>query len=485
MAYTKSPEISTYSTVSFPFAKELGSRGSNTSKDDDFVNLYYDVTVNKLTGEQSVYLTKRDGSTQYIAATGSGEIRGMYHWENQSKLYVAIEDDIYIYSTTTGSLSTTLSAAFMTSSGKVGFTEFLYDTGITKVVATDGTTLITIDSGDVKATSVSANLPAHDPNPVYIDGYLLVLKNSTADFYNSDLNNPLLWTPGNFLTAEMIPDLGIRLGRLANYLLVFGRKSIEYFYDAGIADGSPFQRNDAYVKYIGYLGGYSELAGRVYFVGSNSDSQPDVFMLENSSVKPVGNQAIRTHLASLTSFSSMFGCIVSISGNDFYVINTGSSCYSLNLSSGLWARWAFGNSSNFAINYAINVETNSEYKTLFTKVGDRVVYKFSPSLYQDNGTNFTWTLVTDTEDFGTYNQKVMNRLILITDKPTSSATVNVSWTDDDYQNYNTPISLDLYQSLPCLYRLGRFRRRALKLTGAFNHPFRLKRIEVDLNKGQT
>lgn len=484
MAFTNSPAISTYSTVDFPFLKELDSRGSDTSKDDDYVNIYFDAKVNRLTNEQHLYATKRSGSTSFIAAVGTGEVRGMYYWEDQSKLFVCIQGNVYVYNAITGSLLATL-AAFITTSGVVGFSEFLYDTGIVKLVVSDGSKLVTIDTSNVLVIGADADLPVHDPNIYYIDGYLLLLKTSTADFYNSDLNDPLAWTPGNFLTAEIVPDQATRLGRINNYLLMFGRKSIEYFYDAGIATGSPFQRNDTYVKYIGYLGGYTSISNRVYFVGSNTDSQPDVFVLENASVKPVGNQALRTHLASLTDFSLLKGNIISIDGNDFYVIDTGSKTYVLNLSSGLWSRWIFQSGTQFAINNASNTETSTSYNSLFTVVGDRTVYKFSPSLYQDNGTTFTHSITTDLQEFGTYNQKVMNRLSLVCDRPTVSTLLSIQWTDDDYQNYNTAQTVDLNQELPCIYRLGRFRRRALKLSGTYNGPFRLKRIEVDINKGQT
>jgi hypothetical protein len=484
MAYTKSPSQDTYSTVNFPFVREMSNRGTDTSKDEDYINIYFDIVVNKLTGEQSIYVAKRSGSTEFIAAVGSGEIRGLYYWEDQARLYVCILGTMYIYNANTGSLITS-TTAFVSTTGTVGFSEFLYDTGTVKLVVSDGAAIITIDSSHVVVTSSDPDIPAHDPNIYYIDGYLLVLKTGTADFYNSDLNDPLAWTAGNFLTAEILPDQAVRLGRINNYLLMFGRKSIEYFYDAAIESGSPFQRNDTYVKYIGYLGGYSALSNRIYFVGSNTDSQPDVFMLENSSVKPVGSGSIRQHLASLTDFTELQGNIISIDGVDFYVLNTGESTYSLNIESGLWARWTYQDTDTFPIVHVSNTETTGNYRSLFVLSGDRAIYRFNPTLYQDNGTGFPASLTTDIEDFGTYNQKVMNRLTLITDKPSATTEVDVEFTDDDYQNWSTAQAVELYQELPCLYRLGRFRRRALRIGGTFNGPFRLKRIEVDINKGQT
>jgi hypothetical protein len=484
MAFTKSPEISTYDTTEFPFVRELDSRGVDTSKDNDYINIYFDAKVNQLTKEQRVYASKRSGSTEFIAATGSGEIRGIHYWEDQARLFVCIQGNIYVYNANTGALVTTI-ATFVSTTGTVGFSEFLYDTGIVKLVVSDGSTLVTIDSANTLVTGTDPDLPAHDPNIYYIDGYLLVLKTGTADFYNSDLNDPLSWTAGNFLTAEIVPDQAVRLGRINNYLLMFGRKSIEYFYDAAVESGSPFQRNDTYVKYIGYLGGHAAISNRVYFVGSNTDSQPDVFVLENSGVKSLGNHALRLHLASLVDFSSLKGSVVSIDGNDFYVLDTGTLTYVLNLNSGLWARWKYQSETRFAITMASNTETSVNYRSLFVLSGSRAIYKFDPTLYQDNGVAFTHSLTTDNEDFGTFNQKFMYRLVLITEKPTLTAPMSVEWSDDDYQSWSTAQTVDLSQELPCIYRMGRFRRRALRLSGSYDGPFTLERIEVDINKGTT
>jgi hypothetical protein len=94
-------------------------------------------------------------------------------------------------------------------------------------------------------------------------------------------------------------------------------------------------------------------------------------------------------------------------------------------------------------------------------------------------------VITDQIDFDSYNQKSMGNLTIWADKPSSTASVTVYWSDDDYQNYNSGVSVDLYQERPNLNRLGRFRRRAFKLTYAANQPLRLKGLEVDVNMGST
>lgn len=485
MAYTKTPEQSTYKTQRIRLIRELNSRGSDTSKDEDYVNYYPELIKNRNTKENELFLVKRDGTTSFIASVAAEDVRGMFFWEAQNQLFVAVNDDIRIYNATSGFLTTTLSTAFGTTSGHVGFCEFLYDDGSVKIVATDGTTLQTIDSSGTRVAGADVDMPVHLPYPVFLDGYLFIVKVGTADIYNSNLNDPLAYTAGEFITAEMIPDTATYLTRLNNYLVVMGNSSIEYFWDAANATGSPLQRNDTPIKLTGLIGGMASVGNRVYIIGSSNESQPDVFLLEDFKLTPVGNEAIRRHLASITStgITTIKAAIISRNGHDFYVMNTGSNCYVFDPESKLWVKWKWQVSSNFAITYAVNAQTGGGYKTFFALSGDSVIYTFSSSLYQDNGTTFSCVVTTDNFEFDTFNQKICNRLTVWADKPSSSSTGTIQWSDDDYQNFNSGLTVDLYHEIPCVYRLGKFRRRAFKFTYTQNQPHRLHGLEVDLNMG--
>ena len=227
MAFSRTPEQSTYQTKQIRLVKEFNSRGTNANKDEDYVNFYPEQIKNRNTKENELYLVKRDGSTEFIASVASSSVRGLFFWEKENQLFVAVSDDLRIYNATTGALLTTLSAAFGTTSGHVGFCEFLYDDGSVKVVATDGTTLSTIDSAGVRAPSADVDMPARLPYPVFLDGYLFILAANTADLYNSNLNDPLAYTAGDFITAEMLPDQASWVSRINNYLIVAGNQSIE------------------------------------------------------------------------------------------------------------------------------------------------------------------------------------------------------------------------------------------------------------------
>lgn len=79
----------------------------------------------------------------------------------------------------------------------------------------------------------------------------------------------------------------------------------------------------------------------------------------------------------------------------------------------------------------------------------------------------------------------MGSLSVHADRPTSTALLNISWSDDDYQTYKAVRTMDLNHERTNIQQLGRFRNRAFKFTFTENQPFRLHNIDCDINMGTT
>jgi len=483
MAFDKTPATSTYQTKQIPLLSEINSRAASVDTDVDYLNCYPELIKNKTTQEQKMSIRKRKGCSAVVTMPNT-VTRGCYYWEDQSKLYVAQSDDVLVYNMPAGTLATTLNTVFpTTTTGDVGFTEFLYETGEIKLVVTDGTTLSTIDSANTVVASADPDLPAHVPQPVFLDGYLFIVKTNTADLYNSDLNDPLAYTSGDFISSELLADKVTNIIRLNNYILLFGTDSIEYFWDAANETGSPLQRNDTPVKLVGFSGGLAQLGNKVYFIGDNDHSESNVMVLEDFKIAPVGNEPVKRFLTSSAS-STKYANIVAIDGHDFYVLYTNGRTYVMDLETPFWTRWGFGSTAYFDMHFALNCRTSTSYTPVFIRVGNAVLYKFDMSLYRDAGTAITATLTTDNTEFDTRNKKFMSKLVLNADKPTATSEVLVQWSDDDYQTWNTGTTVDLNQEHPSLSRLGGFRRRAFKLTHTANQPMRINSLEADINMGR-
>jgi hypothetical protein len=483
MAFSKNPAVSTYQTKGVPLASEFNPRGSVPTTDATYTNCYLEMTKNKTTGEQTIALRKRNGSSVLVAFPGIN-IRGWHFWEDRSKLYVAVDRNIYIYAMPAGTLETTITDVYPTAAttGEVGFTEFLYDDGSVKLVTTDGTTLSTIDTAGNGVACVDADMPVHLPQVVYLDGYIFVVKVDSADLHNSDLNNPLSWEAAGYISSELIPDRATYVAKLNNYILLLGNKSVEYFWDvANEAPDSPLQRNDTPLKQTGLVGGLVNWTNKIIFVGDNNDTQPDVFLLEDFKIESLGTEFIRRALAA--SSTTLKAGVLSMDGRDFYILNNGTYTFVLDLETKLWHLWNWGG-SGFDFSKGMTIRAGSSVQSLFILTSNANCYKFDASLYQDVSTAITTTWQSGNQQFDTYDQKVLYRFVVVADRGAGSNAITLSWSDDDFQTFSTPISIELNQERPSLYRLGRFRRRAFKITHTANMPLRIKELVVDLNMGQ-
>lgn len=492
MAFTKTPGQDTYSTKEVKLMNVWESRNRSADKDNEALNLFYEFVSDQKTKDSDFFVVKRDGTTlrAYYVDPTDGVVRNFYHWEDNDAFIVAQGADLQIFRASTGVPLASLLGEFTTTTGEVGFTEYQYDTGVTSVIITDGTTLLELSTTFVATACTDPGLPVpHLPYPQYLDGYVFVIKSGTADIYNSDLNDPLVWTSGSPISAEMLPDTARRLGKLNNYLLVFGSASIEYFWDAGNATGSPLQRYDTPVKYIGYLGAYAELANRIYFVGNSATAAPDVYVLEDLKITEISDPVVRRYLIPLSTFD---GNVVSFGGHDFFWLTAGTLTYAYDMDNKLWHRMAWKTGTDFPIRNAHTVfVTGLGNVTVFNVNGDTAFYSFQSGTYTDYnintslGVNFTMRIITDPEFFDTYNRKTAGRLIINGDRPPATCTASVSHTDDDYQTWSTARTVDLNSKIPKLERNGQFRRRAWKVEVTSNNPVRLKQIEIDLNIGQS
>lgn len=490
MPFRQDPNFDTYRSERVSLFREIALRdGGSSGKDEDYLNVFIEVVKQSKAGDQRRFVQKRAGSTSVVSSVSAANIRGMYFWADQSKLLYCVGRNVYVYNVNTA-VSTTLTNTFASSSGYVGFCEFLYDNGTTKIVATDGTAtsgVVTIDSANTVVTCADVDLPTHQPYPVFLDGYIFLVETSTGKIFNSANNDPLSWSTTAYVVAEQEADITTRIAKVNNYLIAFGNDSIEYYWDAAnAAPDSPMQRNDAPIKYNGYVAGLAQHGNTLYYIGKDALGQPDVYKLTDFKIENIGTPSISRYLNQAgAALSSWTGNIVGIQGHTFYVVSAGSSkTWAIDLDTGLVTRFAYQGGSTFDLLYTSVVKSTSNIRTYFC-LSDTTstIYKFDESLYQDNGTNYSCIIITENNDFQTLNRKFMGRIGISADRPSSNSNITIQWTDDDYQTWSSARTTNLNTDTPFLRQLGQFRNRAFKFTYTDNYPFRIQDIEVDINKG--
>lgn len=483
MAYSKSPQVSTYDTKRVSFVANPQQRsGTTPTKDFRLVNMMVEVVPSPIAQEKKYFVKSRPGmSTVYTSTAGVG--RGVYYWvyNGTGYTFAVVGDKVYV----NGSSVLTLA----TSTGNCGFTEFLDLNGIRKLVLVDGTNGYVFTNSTTYTQITSPDFPTpHIPNPIFLDGYLFLAKTNSQDIHNSNLNDPLLWTSGDYISSEMYPDTIKALSKNNNYLYALGTTSVEYFYDAANPTGSPLARHDAAVQQFGCAaqGTVVQTEKEVILVGETGNGGHTVWTIDGFKEKEIGipmvKEALLTEGASLSSATAF---CVRVASQKLYVICLSSRTLVYSFDTQLWSEWDSGatGGSVFLCKHAHDGPNGAPY-TLDRANGK--VYAMSESHFDDSGTAFQCQIVTSKLDFENMNRKFMSRLMLVGDIPDSGGTYNtvtVDWTDDDYNTWSAVRTLSFNYDFPVLKQLGNFRRRAFRFKYSSAFLLRLEGFEVDINKG--
>lgn len=463
-------------------------------RDIQIVNMYY----SRITQEnkvREVSLKKRPGlvaSTYSLnKTTNTDPIRGYFYDVDQNAFYWSVNDKVYKVLPDV-STSTITIQTLGTSTGYVGFCSFLKSDGTRYVVFTDGIDLWVEDYVAATVTQVtSPDLPTpHQPYPLYLDGFLFLVKAQSGDIYNSNLDDPTAWTAGDFITAEISSDYAIRPVKAKNYIIVFGLNSIEYFYNGGNATGSPLNRNDSPFRAVGLVTGLKTIGDTTYFVGQDAEKNLSVYSVNSFKVERISNEVVDRTLQVFNTTQNSKGNVyldrdgysISIDGKNFYCLVTNQTTWMYDVDDGFWYQW---NNSDFT---GLNIEASwGMYNgNMFVSINGRsTISFFSQTAYQDFGINFKTRYTTEDITGETMNWKNCHRIFLQADmhQHTGTSLVKVTWSDNDWADGGTtdPRYINVFNSNQFITRCGRFRNRSIRLEYEDNYPLRMTKLELDVN----
>lgn len=499
MAFTNAPQNQTYKTETVKFDDTVTYRSGNLTvqRDSAIWNMFYD-RISQENKQREVTLKKRPGLavTAYnlTKSAASDDLRGFYYDVPSNRFYWAVNNKVYSVTPDTATTIRTVTT-LVTSSGYVGFCEFFQaSSGKRFVIFSDGTDLWVDDYAATTCTEVSdADMPTpHVPQPVQLNGYVFLIDSNTNDIYNCDNDDPTAWTPGDYISAEMSGDYGIMLANMRSYVVCFGNKSLEMFYDAANASGSPMKRVESGYKSIGYVTGLSKIADILYFVGQDENKNISVYRLDGYKLDRISDEVVDRSLQTITATDNVKsqtnlnrdGYCLSIDGHTFYCLVTPQTTWVYDIDEKFWYEWKGSDNTGLDIQASWGMYNGAQYVAVG---GETYISIMSPALYQDYGSNFKCRYITQDLTFGTLNWKTCNRAIIQGDQHQHTGTSNLQlyYSDNDWADGGTngPIAINLFNSSPFAQRLGRFRNRSFKLEYSDNYPLRLKSMELDLNVG--
>jgi len=342
-------------------------------------------------------------------------------------------------------------------------------------------------TGATAGCSINAIPLPHIPVPIFIDGYVALAKGS--DVYTCDVDNPTKWTASNFLSAEMFPDPIVALSRQNNQVVVFGQTSIEFFYDAANAAGSPLSRNDSTTIQMGCAAPYAVIGNEkyIFYIAQSDSGGRAAWLVDGFQPKKVSDEYIERILDAEVDMSDCRGFGVRTKGHLFYVLNLKTSGRTLvyDTDEKLWHEWSSNSAGNHTVFQCDFMADNSTGAAYLLHTSNGTLYKLDVNCYTDGTDPINVELITNRYDMDTYHRKFMHSCKIVGDRYSTANSINLQWTNDDYQNWSNVKNISLTDDFPAFQRLGVFRRRAFKITHNTDNPLRLESLEVEYTEGDT
>lgn len=168
------------------------------------------------------------------------------------------------------------------------------------------------------------------PYGVAMDGYVFLSVLNGDTIYNCDLNTIGTWNLGvNNIRATQYTGSIQALARQNNMILAFKDNSIEYFYNAGLANTSPLQRQTSYTKQVGlsYTGSLAQWDNDFFFMGqSNGHAENAIYHLTSSALTnistPAVDRIIAAALNSSPNTSSISSMCLKVGSKTLYLLSS-------------------------------------------------------------------------------------------------------------------------------------------------------------------
>lgn len=440
--------------------------------------------------------------------------RGTYFWGYDGNLYFINDDTVYknSYGTTIDTISSGTNRVYiMELDDLLIILDPENDEGWT---ITSAGTLTQISDAQFPPEASPAVGLAH--GGAVLDGYLFVL-GEDGSIYNSDFEDATSWTGTSFITAERDIDGGIYLGKHHDNLAVFGPKTLEFFYDAGNATGSPLSRRQDVFHNIGCVDGNSVWVegDRMFFVGSEPSGSVGVYVLENFGLRKVSTANLDAFIGQnrVRDNYGFVGSGFTAQGHSFYLLTFYATITDLvpqitlvyDDSSKLWGIWdtdigsldhfplmswtlrtgitprigegIFTNGDRFTILSSLTpVDTAGAYGGVFE---DGV---FEQGVFTEvslDGSNIDLSCRLGQQDLGSSNYKYETTLKLVADKTENDQDITVKWTDERTGAFGTARTMNLALTNKRLKRLGRYVRRNYEVGFSGNEMIRLEAMETE------
>jgi hypothetical protein len=472
-----------------------------TDRDAKLINCYPELLHSRLGTTPEKYAIRSRPGTVLLdpdddnIPTFTSTIRGMHAIQNV-RIFVA-GDSIYLNDSAiytdvdSGTIAFATINEYADSSGNHSF---IVSNGVNLyLVVTDLASSHTITA----ITPASTNLPdSHVKGVVYMDGFVFVMDNQ-GTIYNSNFNDPTTFGALDFINADMEADGGTVLAKYNNYVVAFGSRSYQFFYNAGNPVGSVLSPAQGMSGQVGcpIPNTLAVMGPSLAWVGVSRDGARGVFAFDGHEPRQVAPPWMLRQLRGVN-----FAATVIMDNRLFFTITTiNQSTWAYDFDSDVWISLEFSVDVDFAVVHTASLVDSAGATTprFFFNIGQSV-YTFNETseTSSDATEDVNVTVVTNPIDFGTGAIKHMDSLELDSDRisdssitggSSSTVTIQVTYSDNDWISDITnpdPVRTINLKQRDVLTRLGVFTNRAFKFIYSGPVRIRLRSIRVGIRSSQ-
>ena len=479
--------------------------------------------------------------------------RGIYYHATADNLYF-VNDTIMYYddystamtlaTTATHSANTTDATNFTTGTKRVyparlGDDVFFIDPegneGKYIRSATSYTVMYNMGSGAGEHTS--DDFTAFPPNnsrtlahgAAVLDQTLYVLA-TDGTIWGSGLADGKDWSDAlNVITAEKEEDAGVFIAKHYDNIVVFGRRTTEFFYNVANPTGSPLGIRQDISYNVGCADPMSvwQHGDDIYFLGIDHSGQIQPYRLRQWKLEPIGSPGLNSLLVTSKSQDDMLmlGSGMATGGEAYYILSVYQLdddglpdvvvTYVYNSNSQIWTEWQFSEATmdsfplvaytmtdnarigegmmlNGQLVFAVDNFTPADGVVPLT--GDIYVaadYVATDYVIESSGVSsyeaIKMVIRLDNYDAGNRNWKFLHQLRVVCDETANSNNMTVRWNDgQSYGNapaYTGTRTIDLQSNTHKLTRLGKFKSRAFEMEYQGSEQIRVKALDLTLTGG--
>lgn len=478
------------------------------------------------------YVTQRPSFTTFNAtAAPASRGRGIYYWEAASKLFIVNDNKLYAndynVEITPAGTETAMSSGYR----KVFFTElagqlFIIDPSNNKgkyLLDNTATTFYDMKATPTTAGDSFAYFPPNNGKTLasgvaVLDKTMYVLT-TDGEIWGSDLNDGGSWTDSaNFLTAEMEEDSAVHIDKHHDNIVVFGRRTIEFFYDAANPTGSPLAPRGDISYNIGCADPDSvwRVGDDIYFLGIDTSGELGAYVLSAFKIEKISDSTVTSFITTSKSVDGISTTASGLStGNNTYYILTSYNLISgsispsqtgvYNAATKTWSLWEHSDSNITAfplVTWTITDDSRIGEGVLSSGELISVADNFNPSDskstegYIDSSyisdyyiasssisNNIKLVIRINNWSGESGKAKYMSQLRWAGDSTSEPQTITVRWSDGNNRNYTSGRTLDISNLNNKLTRLGRFKNRSFEFEYSGNEQIRMEGFYATLEEG--